>query len=83
LDAKSRLHDGSSGFLIGQDGLLTLGVAEKVSAYSLRFGQGVHQLLTLKNHYFANYYKGNLSFLNFLINGKWTKVSSLECEEFV
>jgi len=83
LDAKSRRHDGSSGFLNGQDGLLTLGVAERVSAYSLRFGRGVHQLLTLKNHYFTNRYKGNRSFLNGLSNGKWTKVSNLECEEFV
>ena len=59
------------------------GVAEKMSEYSFRFGRGVHQLLTLKNHYFTSRYTGNQSFLNGLSNGKWTKVSNLECEEFV
>lgn len=67
----------------GQDGLLILGVAEKVSACSLKYRRGVHQLLTLKNHYYTNRYKGNRSFLKGLSNGKWTKVSNLECEEFV
>ena len=59
------------------------GVAEKVSAYSLRFGRGVHQLLILKNHYFTSRYKGNRSFLNGLSNGKWAKVSNLQFEDLL
>jgi hypothetical protein len=59
------------------------GVAEKMSAFSLRLGRGVHQLLTLRNHYFTDRYKGKRSFLNGLSNGKCTMVSNLECEEFV
>lgn len=59
------------------------GVAENVSASSLRFGRGVHQTLALKNHCFYSRYIENRSFLDGLSNGKWNKVSNLECEEFV